>query len=234
MHRDLKPTNVLVTTEGHLKLCDFGVAKVLTGSTQETLGGLLVGTPEYMAPEQAHGEARDAGPAANVYALGTNLYAILTGRPPFQSASVLETLEQVRSQEPVPPRRLQPSVPRRPADDLLEMPAEGAATPIRQQRRPWPRTSIGSWPAGRSSPGRRPCSSKRGSEPGAGPPRPMLVSAIAATAVLGFTLVVWQWRCAETKADAEADANQRAAADAPALAGAAGRARPEAGFSPLR
>jgi serine/threonine protein kinase len=112
VHRDLKPTNVLLTADGRPKLCDFGVAKVLTGPGPETLGGLLVGTPEYMAPEQADGQARDVGPAADVYALGAILYTMLTGRPPFQSASVIETLEQVRSQEPVPPRRLRPSVPR--------------------------------------------------------------------------------------------------------------------------
>src|SRR5262249_37894971 len=108
---DLKPSNVLVNTEGQLKLCDFGVAKVLTSSTHETQGGLLVGTPEYMSPEQAHGQARDAGPAADVYALGTILYAILTGRPPFQSAPIPQPPERVRPQEPAPPRRLQPSVP---------------------------------------------------------------------------------------------------------------------------
>lgn len=112
VHRDLKPSNVLLTADGQIKLGDFGVAKQLSGSDLKTLGGLLVGTPEYMAPEQADGQGGDAGPSADVYALGAILYAMLTGRPPFQSASVLDTLEQVRSQEPVSPRRLQPAIPR--------------------------------------------------------------------------------------------------------------------------
>jgi serine/threonine protein kinase len=109
-HRDLKPSNVLVTADGRLKLCDFGVAKQLTGSDLQTGSGLLVGTPEYMAPEQARGQP--AGPAADVYALGALLYTMLTGRPPLQGASVLDTLNQVRAREPVPPSRLQPQVPR--------------------------------------------------------------------------------------------------------------------------
>jgi WD40 repeat protein len=112
VHRDLKPSNVLVTRDGTLKLCDFGVAKLLTGSDLKTMSGLLVGTPEYMAPEQAEGKSKEAGPAADIHALGAILYTMLTGRPPFQAAEVLDTLEQVRSQEPVPPRRLQPAVPR--------------------------------------------------------------------------------------------------------------------------
>ncbi len=110
IHRDLKPANVLVTAGGLLKLCDFGVAKRLTGADLKTRSGLLVGTPEYMAPEQAQGQP--AGPAADVYALGAMLYTMLTGRPPFQGTTPLDTLEQVRSQEPVPPRRLQPAIPR--------------------------------------------------------------------------------------------------------------------------
>jgi hypothetical protein len=112
VHRDLKPSNVLLTRDGTLKLCDFGVAKLLIGSDLKTRSGLLVGTPEYMAPEQAEGKSRAAGPAADIHALGAILYTMLTGRPPFQAAEVLDTLEQVRSQEPVPPRRLQPAVPR--------------------------------------------------------------------------------------------------------------------------
>ena len=110
IHRDLKPSNVLLSTDGQLKLCDFGVAKPLTGSDLKTQSGLLVGTPEYMAPEQARGQA--AGPAADIHALGAMLYTMLTGRPPFQGASVSDTLDQVRAQEPVGPRRLQPGVPR--------------------------------------------------------------------------------------------------------------------------
>src|SRR5579871_1594354 len=111
VHRDLKPSNVLLTADGQPKICDFGVAKFLTGSDIKTLSGTLVGTAEYMAPEQASG--RDTvGPAADIYALGAILYTALTGRPPFQGTSALHTLEQVRQQEPVPPRRLQPHVPR--------------------------------------------------------------------------------------------------------------------------
>jgi WD40 repeat protein len=111
VHRDLKPSNVLLTAAGEPKICDFGVAKLLTGSDVKTQSGTLVGTAEYMAPEQASGEG-PVGPAADVYALGALLYTALTGRPPFQGTSPLHTLLQVRHQEPVPPRRLQPQVPR--------------------------------------------------------------------------------------------------------------------------
>jgi tetratricopeptide (TPR) repeat protein len=95
------------------KITDFGLAKVLTeAEAGQTRTGGVLGTPSYMAPEQARGEARHIGPAADVYALGAILYEALTGRPPFKAATVLDTLEQVRSQEPLPPGRLQPNVPR--------------------------------------------------------------------------------------------------------------------------
>ncbi|HTU89263.1 MAG TPA: protein kinase [Gemmataceae bacterium] len=111
IHRDLKPSNVLLTEAGEPTLCDFGVAKLMTGSDIKTRSGTLLGTAEYMAPEQA-GEGEKVGPAADTYALGAILYTMLTGRPPFQGANTLHILEQVRSQEPVPLRRLVPHVPR--------------------------------------------------------------------------------------------------------------------------
>jgi tetratricopeptide (TPR) repeat protein len=93
------------------KITDFGLAKLLDNPAGQTQTGAILGTPSYMAPEQAAGKVREVGPAADVYALGAILYEALTGRPPFKAASTLETLEQVRSQEPVAPSRLQPSIP---------------------------------------------------------------------------------------------------------------------------
>jgi serine/threonine-protein kinase len=129
VHRDLKPGNVLLSfgrdprasalpsasrlNDAVPKITDFGLAKRLEcepGTT--TPSGALLGTPSYMAPEQAAGSARDIGPVTDVYALGAILYEMLTGRPPFRSTSLVDTLLQVRTEEPVPPRRLQSTVPR--------------------------------------------------------------------------------------------------------------------------
>ena len=111
IHRDLKPSNVLLTDDGRPKVCDFGVAKLLTGPDCQTASGMILGTAEYMAPEQAEGKGTP-GPAGDVYALGVILYEMLAGRPPFKGATTLDTLAQHRTQEPVPVRRLQPSVSR--------------------------------------------------------------------------------------------------------------------------
>src|SRR5262249_14683130 len=94
------------------KITDFGLAKTVEDDSGETRSGTVLGTPSYMPPEQAWGKIHDVGPRADQYALGAILYELLTGRPPFQGASLLETLEQVRTLEPVPPSQLQPKVPR--------------------------------------------------------------------------------------------------------------------------
>jgi serine/threonine-protein kinase len=112
LHRDLKPGNVLLTPDGTPKITDFGLARSLQGGAGLTQTGVPVGTPSYMAPEQARGQTRALGPAVDVYALGAILYELLTGRPPFQGETPAETVLQVITQEPVPPSRLNTKVPR--------------------------------------------------------------------------------------------------------------------------
>jgi eukaryotic-like serine/threonine-protein kinase len=112
IHRDLKPTKVLFAADGTLKITDFGLVKRLEGDSAQTRSGSILGTPSYMAPERARGESQNVGPAADQYALGAILYELLTGRPPFQGTAVLDTLDMVRSKEPVPPSQLQPKTPR--------------------------------------------------------------------------------------------------------------------------
>jgi serine/threonine-protein kinase len=110
VHRDLKPANVLLLEDGSPKVSDFGLAKKLD-EAGHTATGAVMGTPSYMAPEQAAGRSKAVGPATDVWALGAILYECLTGRPPFKAATALDTLFAVLSQEAVPVRQLQPRVP---------------------------------------------------------------------------------------------------------------------------
>jgi tetratricopeptide (TPR) repeat protein/tRNA A-37 threonylcarbamoyl transferase component Bud32 len=127
LHRDLKPSNVMLEARSDgpagdslpfvPRITDFGLAKLAEGTEAASRGcqthsGAVVGTPQYMAPEQAEGRSKWVGPAADVYALGAILYELLTGRPPFAGETMLATLELVRGEEPLAPTRLRPGVPR--------------------------------------------------------------------------------------------------------------------------
>jgi serine/threonine protein kinase len=131
VHRDLKPENILLASvpasssqtsasaalHGALfdvipKIADFGVAKRLDLDRSQTQTGAVLGTPNYMAPEQAEGRTSAIGPATDVYSLGAILYELLTGQPPFSGLTILETLERVRVSEPIPPGELRPGIPR--------------------------------------------------------------------------------------------------------------------------
>jgi eukaryotic-like serine/threonine-protein kinase len=112
VHRDLKPANVLLTKDGTPKITDFGLAKQLGSAKGQTQTGAIMGTPSYMAPEQAAGKTKDVGPPADIYALGAILYELLTGRPPFKAETPMETVMQTLENEPVPPSLLNPKLDR--------------------------------------------------------------------------------------------------------------------------
>ncbi|QDU29088.1 Serine/threonine-protein kinase PrkC [Anatilimnocola aggregata] len=111
IHRDLKPANVLLDKQGVPRVSDFGLAKNIENDSGLTRSGMVMGTPSFMPPEQASGDLQTVGPLSDVYSVGAILYCLLTGRPPFQAATSVETLLQVMAAEPVSPRQLNAQVP---------------------------------------------------------------------------------------------------------------------------
>ncbi len=111
VHRDLKPANVLLTGDGTPKITDFGLAKKMDAGSDVSRSGAIMGTPSYMAPEQAAGRVHDTGPAADVYALGALLYEFLAGRPPFKGETAFQTVQMVLTEEPTPPSTLRKGLP---------------------------------------------------------------------------------------------------------------------------
>jgi WD40 repeat protein len=237
VHRDLKPANVLLAPDSGVggvglapasgggwgdgrpppeagadrvpKITDFGLAKCLDEDLPSTQSGAVLGTPSYMAPEQAAGRTEEVGAAADIYALGAVLYECLTGRPPFKGATPLDTLVLVRFEEPVPVRRLQPKVSRDLETICLKClqkepwkryaSAEELADDLRRFRA---KESIRARP---SPPGERALKWARRN-----PPAAALAAVVVLLTALAVGLVTWQWRRAEERAVAEGAARQDA------------------------
>lgn len=212
LHRDLKPSNVLIDVNDRPRITDFGLAKRLTAKseTELTLTGQVLGSPNFMSPEQAEG-AQAIGPATDIYSLGALLYHLLTRQPPFQAETLTTLLKQVLETEPVPPRRLNPSIPRDLETIALKClekePARRYTTaqeladelgrfledkPIQAR----PVSSAGKvWKWCR----RRPALAA-------------MAAALMLTAALGLAGVLWQWQQARQNAQAELRQRERAEA----------------------
>jgi eukaryotic-like serine/threonine-protein kinase len=218
LHRDLKPSNILIDASDQPRITDFGLAKRLTADSDLTVTGQVLGSPNFMAPEQAEGRTAAIGPATEVYALGGLLYHLLTRQPPFQAETITTLLKQVIENEPVAPRLLNPSVPR----DLeticlkcLEKEAQrryGTARELAEELgRFLEDKPIQARPVNAVGQAWKWCRRQ--------PVRATLIGALALVFALGLTGVLWQWQRArqheqQASQNAQAEHRQRERAEA--------------------
>jgi eukaryotic-like serine/threonine-protein kinase len=217
LHRDLKPSNVLIDQSDQPRITDFGLAKRLTSDSDLTVSGQVLGSPNFMAPEQAQGRHGAVGPPSDVYAIGALLYHLLTGRPPFQAATLTEVLRQVVTIEPAAPRLLNPSLPRDLETICLKCLEKEA--PRRYQTARELAGELGRFLEG------KPIQARPVSAAGRGwkwcRRRPALAgmgATLALSLTLGLAGVLWEWRRATSgeslaRQNAQAEFRQRYAAD---------------------
>ena len=200
LHRDLKPCNVLIDSSDQPRITDFGLAKRRRGDFGLTVTGQILGSPNFMPPEQISGKSAETGPASDVYGIGAILYHLLTGRPPFQGDTIEAVLRQVHEQEPVPPRLLNPAVPRDLETICLvcleKEPARryASALTLAEELARFQRDEpIQARPVSRPEKLWRWCRRK--------PVLAALVAVVHLVAVVGLTAVLWQWKRATDTAE---------------------------------
>jgi serine/threonine protein kinase/outer membrane protein assembly factor BamB len=197
LHRDLKPSNVLIDRFDQPRVTDFGLAKQIANPQAKglprTVTRAVVGTPSYMPPEQASGDRGKLGPASDVYSLGAVLYELVTGRPPFQAANILDTLLQVLDSEPAPPRLLNPGVNRDLETIILKCLAKEPGR--RYSSAANLAEDLGAFLEGRSIQARRPSLPEKGLRWLRRQRRSVLLASVAAVAsvlLVAGTFVAWQ------------------------------------------
>ncbi len=206
LHRDLKPSNVLIDSKDQPRVTDFGLAKRFEGESEVTLSGQVVGSPSYMPPEQAAAKRGKVSRRSDVYGLGAMLYHLLAGRPPFQAATLTDTLDHVLNAEPVAPRLLNPAVPRDLETICLKClekePAKRYPTALalaEELARFLNGQPVLARPIGPAGKAWRWCRRQ--------PVRAGLIAALIVVTGLGLAGVLWQWHRAESqRANAEAEA----------------------------